>query len=77
MEFTEEIDMRTYRDDQVDALRRIVTHWTEMPMDIDFDDFQYTMLVKRLFPAADYDLRTGPERLHAQADDHERRLPMC
>ena len=43
-------------------------------MAIDFNDFEYAMPGEHLRTAADYDLRTGPERLHAQADDHQRRI---
>jgi hypothetical protein len=43
-------------------------------MEIDFDDFEYSMPGEHLRLATEYDLRTGPERLHAQADDHQRRL---
>lgn len=41
---------------------------------IDFDDFEYAMPGEQLHTAADYDLRTGPQRLHAQVDDHQRRI---
>lgn len=46
-------------------------------MAIDFDDFEYAMPGEHLRTA--YDLRTGPERavtvrLHAQVDDHQRRI---
>lgn len=41
-------------------------------MAIDFDDFEYAMPGEHLIAA--YDVRTGPERLHAQADDHQRRI---
>lgn len=43
---------------------------------IDFDDFEYAMPGEHLRTAADYDLRTGPQRLHAQVDDHQRRIAM-
>jgi len=41
-------------------------------MAIDFDDAEYTMPGELMVTA--YDLRTGPERLHAQIDDHQRRI---
>jgi hypothetical protein len=41
---------------------------------IDFDDFEYAMPGEHLRTAADYDLRTGPERLHAQVDKHQLRI---
>lgn len=41
-------------------------------MAIDFDDFEYAMPGEHLRTA--YDLRTGPQRLHAQVDDHQRRI---
>jgi hypothetical protein len=39
---------------------------------IDIYDPEYAMPGELLTTA--YDLRTGPERLHAQADDHQRRI---
>lgn len=43
-------------------------------MAVDFNDFEYAIPGEHLRTAADYDLRTGPERLHAQVDDHQRRI---
>lgn len=41
---------------------------------VDFDDFEYAIPGEHLRKASDYDLRTGPERLHAQVDEHARRI---
>ena len=43
-------------------------------MPVDFNDFEYAMPGEHLRSAGDYDVRTGPERLHAQVVDHQRRI---